>query len=155
MIACVLFSLGLLLQTKKNGLVKGLYNYPPKIQERVKSMEEYQDQILTGNDKKTAKLFGAAMFIIVGVILARLANVTGFFGAFVHMFILFTVVSLYDLIVIDWLIFCHTSVFRIPGTEDMVDEYHNYSFHVVGFLRGVVITVIVSVIVGGIYTVIF
>ena len=27
--------------------IKTLYNYPPKIQERVKSLEEYKDQIPT------------------------------------------------------------------------------------------------------------
>ena len=32
-----------------------LYNYPPKIQERVKALEEYKDQIPTQENKVVAK----------------------------------------------------------------------------------------------------
>ena len=36
--------------------IKTLYNYPPKIQERVKMLEEYKDKILTNKNKMFAKI---------------------------------------------------------------------------------------------------
>lgn len=35
--------------------IKTLYNYPPKIQERVKSLKEYKDKIPTTSNKILAK----------------------------------------------------------------------------------------------------
>ena len=42
------------------------------------------------------------------------------------LFTLFFAVNLYDLVVLDWGIFCHSRKLRIPGTEDMEKEYKNY-----------------------------
>lgn len=154
-VVCLLFSLAIFIQMIKNDPVKGLYNYPPKIQERVKSMKEYQGRIPTKNDKISAKLIGAGVFVIIGVLLVRMADPDGFLDAFIHMFILFTVVNFYDLIVIDWLLFCHVKKFRIPGTEDMVSEYHNYGFHLIAFMKGIVIGLVISAVVGAIYMLIF
>ncbi len=45
--------------------IKTLYNYPPKIQERVKSLDEYKDKIPTQKNKAAAKIFASLMFIIL------------------------------------------------------------------------------------------
>lgn len=153
--ACLLFSLAIFIQMLKNDPVKGLYNYPPKIQERVKSMKEYEGRIPSRSDKISFKLIGAIVFVVIGVLLVWMAGSEGFLDAFVHMFILFTVVGLYDLIVIDWLLFRHVKRFRIPGTEDMVKEYHNYWFHFVAFMRGIVIGLVIAMVVAGVYMLIF
>lgn len=154
-IFCLLFTLAIAIQYLKNDPVKGLYNYPPKIQERVKSLEEYKGRIPTRNDKIVMKMTGAVVFIIIGVLLARMAGAEGFLDAFIHMFILFTIVNLYDLVVIDWLLFSNLKRFRIPGTEDMVSEYHNYRFHFIAFMRGIVIGIVISAIVGLVNMLIF
>lgn len=154
-IFCLLFTLAIAIQYFKNDPVKGLYNYPPKIQERVKSMEEYRERVPTGNDKIAAKMIGAVIFIIIGVLLARMAGAEGFLDAFIHMLILFTIVNLYDLIVIDWLLFRNLKGFRISGTEDMVSEYHNYGFHFTAFLRGIIIGLVISAMVGLVNRLIF
>ncbi len=147
-VLCLLFTLALIVQVKKNEPIKALYNYPPKIQERVKSLKEYEGQIPTKTNKLSAKLIASAVIVVIGVILCKLANTEGFLSAFKHMFILFSVVNLYDLIVIDWIFFCHLKIFRIPGTEDMVKEYHNYGFHFIASLKGMVLGLVVSAIVG-------
>jgi hypothetical protein len=147
-IACLLFTLALLVQIKKNDPIKALYNYPPKIQERVKSLKEYEGQIPTKSSKVSSKLKASVVVVVIGVILCKLANTEGFLSTFKHMFILFSVVNLYDLIVIDWIFFCHLKIFRIPGTEDMVKEYHNYGFHLIASLRGMVLGLVVSALVG-------
>ena len=45
--------------------IQTLYNYPPKIQERVKSLEEYKDQIPTEKNKLVAKGVASILFVVV------------------------------------------------------------------------------------------
>lgn len=51
---------------------------------------------------------------------------------------MFFVVNIYDVIVLDWGIFCHSKKLRIPGTEDMEKEYKNSWFHFKGAAIGVI-----------------
>ena len=44
--------------------------------------------------------------------------------------------------------FCHSKQFIIEGTEDMIQEYHNYWFHIKGSIIGEIIGLIVCLIVG-------
>ena len=44
--------------------------------------------------------------------------------------------------------FCHDKRFVFIGTEDMVDEYHNYWFHIKGFFVGEILALFISFIVG-------
>lgn len=37
---------------------------------------------------------------------------------------------------LDIIWFCHDLRFVLPGTEDMTDAYHDYGFHLRGFLIG-------------------
>ncbi len=59
-----------------------------------------------------------------------------FAAAFFHVFVLFLVVNLYDLIVLDLIIFCHSKKLVIPGAEDMKEEYRNPMHHIIGALKG-------------------
>jgi len=52
---------------------------------------------------------------------------------------LWSVVNWFDAIVLDCLWFCHDRHFVIPGTEDMVKDYHDYWFHIKGALIGMVL----------------
>jgi hypothetical protein len=63
---------------------------------------------------------------------------------------LFFVVNIYDMIVLDWGVFCHSRKLRIPGTEDMDKDYKDYFFHVKGAMKGIVIGVIVALLSAGI-----
>ena len=47
--------------------------------------------------------------------------------------------NIYDLIVLDWGIFCHSKKLRISGTEDMEKEYKDYMFHARGTCIGIVL----------------
>ncbi|MBE5944973.1 MAG: hypothetical protein E7258_08680 [Lachnospiraceae bacterium] len=66
-----------------------------------------------------------------------------------HVFIIFLAVNLYDLIILDWGIACHSRKIRIPGTEDMEKEYNNPWFHTRGFIKGCVLGLIVALMSGG------
>ncbi|MBP0970031.1 MAG: hypothetical protein J5744_07795 [Oscillospiraceae bacterium] len=134
-VLCLVFTLMVYLMSRDP--IKSLYNYPPNIQERVKSLEEYKDQIPTQKNKLTAKLCACVLFVIVLSLILRYINgYTTFLQAFGCGFLLWTVVNLWDAIVLDIIWFCHDPNFVIKGTEDMVSDYHDYLFHIKGFFIG-------------------
>ena len=129
--------------------IKTLYNYPPKIQERVKGLEEYKYEIPTKKNKIGAKLTATLLIVIVISLILRFVNgYTSFIEGTMYSYILWTVVNLYDVIVLDIIWFCHDRRFVFKGTEDMIDEYHNYWFHIKGFFIGQVIAIFVCFLVG-------
>ena len=134
-ILCLLFTIMVYLMSRDP--IKILYNYPPKIQDRVKSLKEYQDKIPTQKNKLFAKVFASIIFLaLICVILRYINGYTTFKDSFFYGFLLWTIVNLYDAVVLDIIWFCHDKHFVFKGTEDMVDEYHNYWFHIKGFFIG-------------------
>jgi len=59
--------------------------------------------------------------------------------------------NLFDLIILDWLIFCLITpkFVVIPGTEGN-KGYKDYYFHFIGFLKGLLITLVLSLLLSGI-----
>ena len=134
-ILCLLFTVMVYMMSREP--IKTLYNYPPRIQERVKSLAEYRDQIPTQKNKVTTKIAALVVFVIVLSLILRYVNgYTTFSEAFGYGFLLWTVVNLWDLIVLDIIWFCHDPHFVLKGTEDMTEDYHDYGFHFKGFLIG-------------------
>ena len=134
-VLCGLFTLMVYLMSREP--IRTLYNYPPKIQERVKSLDEYRDKIPTQKNKLAAKRCACVLFVIVLSLILRYINgCTSFLQAFGYGFLLWTVVNLWDVIVLDIIWFCHDPKFVFRGTEDMVSDYHDYRFHIRGFFIG-------------------
>ncbi len=146
-ILCILFTIMVYIMSRNP--IATLYNYPPKIQERVKSLEEYKDKIPTTKNKIFAKI-GASIFIIiiVSLILRYINGYTTFIEGFGYGFLIWTIVNIYDALVIDICWFCQSKEFVFKGTEDMIKEYHNYWFHIKESLKGEVIALIVCALVG-------
>ena len=131
----VLFTLMFFIMSRNP--INTLYNYPPKIQERVKSLEEYKDSIPANKNKIAAKLIACIMFVVILSLILRFINgCTTFLAAFGYGFLLWTIVNLWDVIVLDIIWFCHDPHFVFKGTEDMVNDYHDYWFHIKGFFVG-------------------
>ena len=144
---CVLFTIMVYIMSREP--IKTLYNYPPKIQERVKSLEEYKDKIPTQKNKVFAKCLASIFIIIIISLILRYVNgYTTFIEGFGYGFLLWTIVNIYDAVVMDIIWFCHDPYFVFKGTEDMVDEYHNYWFHIKGSLIGEVLALVICAIVG-------
>ena len=144
---CVVFTILVYVMSREP--IKTLYNYPPKIQERVKSLDEYKDKIPTQKNKVVAKVFASILFLIIICLILRYINgYTTFIESFGYGFLLWTIVNLYDAIVLDIIWFCHDKQFVFKGTEDMVDEYHNYWFHIKGFFIGELLALIICAMVG-------
>ena len=146
-VLCVLFTLMVYFMSREP--IKTLYNYPPKIQERVKTLDEYKDQIPTQKNKLAAKLCACALFVILLSLILRFINgYTTFLQAFGYGFLLWTIVNLWDVIVLDIIWFCHDPHFVFKGTEDIVSDYHDYWFHIKGFFIGEGLALIVCAIAG-------
>ena len=146
-VLCVLFTIMVYIMSREP--IKTLYNYPPKIQERVKSLEEYKDKIPTNKNKLTAKLGASVIFLVIIALVLRYVNgCTTFMDSFVNGFLLWTIVNLYDAVVMDIIWFCHDKQFVFKGTEDMVKEYHNYWFHIKGFFIGEVLALVICALAG-------
>ena len=134
-VLCAVFTLMVYIMSRDP--IKTLYNYPPHIQERVKSLPEYRDKIPTQKNKIAAKITASVMFVIILSLILRYVNgCTTFVQGFGWGFLLWTVMTLYDAIVLDVIWFCHDPRFVFKGTEDMVSDYHDYWFHIKGFFIG-------------------
>ena len=146
-ILCLIFTIMVYFMSREP--IKTLYNYPPKIQERVKSLEEYKDMIPTEENKVVAKIVASIIFLVIICIVLRYINgYETFIESFGYGFLLWTIVNLWDVIVLDIIWFCHDKQFVFKGTEDMVDEYHNYWFHIKGFFIGELLALIICSIAG-------
>ncbi|MBQ6477161.1 MAG: hypothetical protein IJI43_01850 [Bacilli bacterium] len=144
-ILCIIFTIMVYIMSREP--IKTIYNYPPKIQERVKSLKEYKDKTPTQENKIFIKLLASIIFLIIICIVLRYINgYTTFIDSFKNGFLLWTIVNLYDLIVLDIIWFCHDKYFVLKGTEDMTEEYHNYLFHLKGFFIGEVLGFIICLI---------
>lgn len=146
-ILCALFTIMVYVVSREP--IKTLYNYPPKIQERVKSLDEYKEKIPTQENKVGAKIIASILFLIIICIVLRYINgYTTFTESFKYGFLLWTIVNLYDAIVLDIIWFCHDKHFVFKGTEDMVQEYHNYLFHIKGFFIGEILALVICTLAG-------
>ena len=71
---CILFTIMVYIMSRNP--IKTLYNYPPKIQERVKTLDEYKDKIPTQKNKVFAK--SVASILIMAIISLILRYVNGY-----------------------------------------------------------------------------
>ena len=147
-VCCLLFTLAILPAQYKDP-INMIMSYPPKIRQRVEELPQYKGAIKQREKAHVGKkIFGLIFFVIALSGCAYLSGCRSFSTTFMHVFILFFVVNIYDLIVLDWGIFCHSKKLRIPGTEDMEKEYKDYMFHVRSACIGIVLGLIVALLSG-------
>jgi len=145
---CLIFTL-VILPAQYKDPINMIMSYPPRIRQRVEELPQYKGTIKQREKAHVSKkVFGLVFFVIVLSSVAYLSGCRSFGTTFFHVFILFFVVNMYDLIVLDWGIFCHSKKLRIPGTEDMVKEYRDYMFHVRGACIGIVLGLVVALLSG-------
>lgn len=149
-VCCVLFTL-IILPAQYKDPIKMIMSYPPGIRKRVEELPQYKDTIKQREKAHLGKkVFGLVFFVIIFSAVAYFSGCRTFGEAFVHVFILFFVVNVYDMVVLDWGNFCHSKKLRIPGTEDMDKEYRDYLFHVRGCAIGTILGLVIALLAGGI-----
>ncbi|MDU1413758.1 MAG: hypothetical protein E6929_13160 [Clostridium sp.] len=149
-VLCAVFTLIILPSLYKNP-IKHIMSYPKEIRERVENLPQYKD-IIQIEEKKhlSIKLIAVLIFAIVLAGVAYYSGARNFANAYFHVFMLVFVVNIYDMVVLDIIIFCHSKKTRIPGTEDMDKEYKNPWHHIRGAIIGTVIGSVVALLSGGI-----
>lgn len=149
-ISCAVFTLIILPSLYKNP-IKHIMSYPKEIRERVENLPQYK-YIIQAEEKRhlSIKLIAVLIFAIVLAVVAYYSGAKNFTSAYFHVFILFFVVNIYDMIVLDIGIFCRSKRTRIPGTEDMDKEYRNPWHHIRGAVIGTIIGSVVALLSGGI-----
>ena len=130
--------------------IKMIMSYPPQVIRRVEQLPQYQGMIQQRERAHLAKkAAGLAVFVFVLAAVAYLSGCRGFGDTFAHVFTLFFTVNLFDLVVLDWGVFCHSKKLRIPGTEDMEAAYKDYAFHARGAVIGTLLGLVVALLAGG------
>ncbi len=149
-IACVIFTLIVIPRQYKEP-IKYIMSYPPAIRQRVECLPQYKN-IIQEEEKRhiSVKIVVAFLIAIILSLVAYFSGAESFYSAYFHVFMLFFTVNIYDMVVLDIGLFCHSKKLRIPGTEDMDKEYRSPWFHVVGAIKGTVIGAVVALLSGGI-----
>lgn len=130
--------------------IKHIMSYPTEIRKRVESLPQYKD-VIQKKEKEhlTVKIIAVFMFAIILAVIAYFSGAKSFSKAYIHVFTLFFVVNIYDMIVLDIGLFCHSKKTRIPGTEDMDKEYRSPWYHIKGAGIGTIIGAVVALLSGG------
>jgi hypothetical protein len=153
-VLCAIFTF-LILPPQFRNPISQITSYPPDIRKRVESLPQYKDMLsVTKRKNVLRKIVGTviAVFLLAG--LAYLSGKTNFISAFFHVFILFSAVNLYDLIILDLIVFAHSKRVIIPGTEDMLRAYKKPIHHIKGACKGIIISAAAAVLAAGIVEVI-
>lgn len=146
----LVYSLAMLTIFKVQGVRRQLYNYPPAIKDWAIEKGITTQQEMDTNAKKN-KLVGTLLMIVLCVLITCAVNRQyTFFAGFVQTYIFLNAFSLFDALVIDTIWFCHSKWWVIPGTEDMTEAYHDYAFHWKWFFLGLLLSLPLAVINGGI-----
>jgi amino acid permease len=148
-ILCALFTL-LVIPAQLRDPVSQIASYPPVIRARVMALPQYSEIFRRCVKKGVAKKIAAAA--LLSAVFAGIAYFSGartFGQAFDYSFSLFLGLSLYDLYVLDLIVFRYSKRLRIQGTEDMEAEYRNPIHHIIGFAKSVAIGALVSIVSAG------
>lgn len=147
-VLCIVFTLMILPAQYKDPIIM-IMSYPPNVIKRVEQLPQYQGCIKEREKKHISKkIFGVFLFAGLLAVVAYFSGCREFLDTFFHVFMLFFVVNLYDMLVLDFGVFCHSKKLRIPGTEDMDKDYKDYLFHVKGAMKGSIIGVVVAILAG-------
>ena len=122
-----------------------IMSYPTAIRQRVESLPQYQPLIKDYKTKHiSVKILAVVLFIILMAGIAWFSGSRTFIKAFIHIFTLFSIVNLYDLLILDIWLFCHNKRVIIPGTEHMEKEYKSPFHHIKGAVIGTLIGVFIA-----------
>ena len=142
-VICLLFTAGCMFLVsrimEKLELVK--LNYPAPIVQRLIDLGKISGDKPLSLAQRAKKKWPA--MIVVGILLGlivRYANgCTTFLSGFGVSYLLWAIVDWYDALILDCIWFCHSKRCVIPGTEDLVDSYHDYMFHIKGSCAGMLL----------------
>ena len=148
-VICLLFHLAIYLQIRKDPAVK-IYSYPPAIVQRYIELGKIPEKENPSTLERVKRKWPAAVVIgiILGVVVYFVNGARSFLSGFLISYGLWLIADWYDAFVIDILWFCHSKKCILPGTEDMVDVYHDYGYHIKASCTGMLIGLPVCLVIG-------
>ena len=149
-VACAVFTLIIVPSVKKNPLAWS-YDYPPKIQTRLKELGLVEsDRLIVSKPVVLRKLAASLVLaVVLALILFFFNGADSFASGFVNAFAIWLSITWFDALILDCIWFCHDKSIRIKGTEDMDNEYHNYGYHLLASFKGTLLGLPVCAVVGG------
>ena len=120
------------ISTVKKGKLGMIQEYPKAIQDRCRELgliEENADKL---TKKATIGKLGVFCgYMILQTVLAYyIGGARTFVEGWLQGYIMWIAEMWFDALVVDCLWFCHSKRMIIPGTEDLVDVYHDYWYHI-------------------------
>ncbi len=101
-IFCFVFTVAIYFASKNP--INVVMSYPKNIRDKVDTLPRYQSHIKSTKKNHIAKkIISAVVFIAVMVVILLWVGKRQFAEAFLYTFALFSVVNIYDLVVIDWI----------------------------------------------------
>ena len=148
LIACAIFTLFVFLMSRNP--IKSIFNYPPAIIERCDKLGLVNASNKPGGAVFYAKkILAMALFgVLLGLLVRYVNRCTTFWCGALTAYALWCVVDWFDAFVLDCIWFCHDPHFMIPGTEDMVTDYHDYLFHIKGGVIGMLLAIPAALVAG-------
>lgn len=124
-----------------------MHDFPQDIQDRMPPK--------TDDEKRLTRLMALPFFVILfgglGVSAYRFGLENGLLMTMLHVYLVWQIVNIFDLVVIDWggmhLVDPQNPPF--PGTEG-AKGYRDYQFHLIGFLKGSVMGLVLAPLIVGI-----
>lgn len=134
----------------KKGKLGMIQEYPKVIQDRCRELGLIQES--SGKLARKATIGKLGLFIGYIFLQTALAYYIGgartFFEGWFHGYIMWVAEMWFDALVVDCLWFCHSKRMIIPGTEDLVDAYHDYWHHIKYAVIGMFSQAVISLPVG-------
>ncbi len=149
--ACVIFGAGIIASVliKKEAW---LQDYAPEVQQRF--LEANPEYARAGKTQRTVtlvigKILVSLLFAAILSAMVYIAGARGFLTGALYSYIIWTVVNVFDVIVLDMLVFPYWKRIRLPGTEHMDREYAgNWRKHILDGFYGMIIGVPVACLCG-------
>jgi hypothetical protein len=126
-----------------------IHDFPKEIQDKVPPLNRAE--------KAQETIFGGVVLaLFVGVLVyfssqLRVANggSIAFMTAFVNIYLLCLFFNVFDLLVLDYLMIVvwKPKFTIVPGFENVAYLYQNFAYHFKGFLKGLLITAVVSLVI--------
>lgn len=157
-IGCLLFVAGIVGSVLKNK-VFWLQEYAPTVQQRFLELHP-EHKVSSKSESKIGliikKTVACIFFVALLSVMVYIAGARDFKTGFCYCYIIWFVVNLFDVVVLDIGILAHWKKCRLPGTEDMDEEYKsNYRKSIVDGFAGIVIGLVVALVVGWIMMLLF
>ena len=135
------------------------YNARLWIQDYPAEIRALQAPLTLGEKREKAVLGAAFMVMLIGGFLLSGLGVEAanggsapFLTVFLHLWLVFNIVNLFDAVVLDWFMFLvlKPSFVYLPGSEAHMDAYRDPTMHIANYFKGVLIGAVISAIMAGI-----